>query len=345
VSDPVAEIDSSEKRMTDSNIMPVIGLGTLCLTSQTLKQMGFKKSSMPFDWIFSSPEMVEHAIADDFREFLDRKNLKTVPEDLRPEPDHYLSDNIFYRDNFGIKYIFNHHDPDRNDDDYKYFCRCVDRFRSALRGPEKVLFVMFQHYYARPGLDKLSTYEAIAKLLHPHSLLCVDVYSSDDKQPTYRPVAMDGNLEVGQFAYTSPCNGLNFGSLDDYTAIANIIEKRCRIPETDYHRMLANARNETDTSGEDATRHRVAIAQAAERRALDSLSDCQIALAEANARTRAVQSVLSAMIASQGWRGLNRQKFRKLIAEAGSLVPNNGPLSVQHEVLLAESRKVLKVSE
>src|ERR1700709_738096 len=67
--EPVAKIDSTEKRMTDSNMMPVIGLGTLCLTSQTLKQMGFKKSSMPFDWIFSSPEMVEHAIANDFREF------------------------------------------------------------------------------------------------------------------------------------------------------------------------------------------------------------------------------------------------------------------------------------
>lgn len=331
--------------MTDSNMMPVIGLGTLCLTSQTLKQMGFKKSSMPFDWIFSSPEMIEHAIADDFREFLNRKNLKTVPDELRPEPDHYLADNIFYRDNFGIKYIFNHHNPDDNDDDYKYFCRCVDRFRSALHGSEKVIFVLFQHYYARPGFEKFSTYENIAKLLYPHSLLCVEVYSSSDQEPVYCPVAMDGNLEVGQFAYTSPCNGLNFGSLEDYTAITKVIEDRCRISETDHCGSPGNDRNKSDPYAEDTMRRRVAIAQAAERRALDLLSDCQIALAEANARTGAVQTVLSAVIAGQGWRGLNRKKFRRLIAEAGSLVPNNGPLSVQHEVLLAEARKVLNVKD
>jgi hypothetical protein len=331
--------------MTDSNMMPVIGLGTLCLTSQTLKQMGFKNSSMPFDWIFSSPEMVEHAIADDFREFLDRKNLKAVPNDLRPELDHYLADNVFYRDNFGMKYIYNHHNPDDNDDDYDYFCRCVDRFRSTLNSSKKVLFVMFQHYHGRPGLDKLSTYGGLAKLLYPHSLLCVEAYSSGDQQPSYRTVDMNGNLEVGQFGYTSPCDGLNFGSLEDYTAVTKIIEDRCRISEDDHFGPSDGVQNQSNTYGEDTMRRRIVIAQGAERRALDLLSGCQIELAQANARTEAVQSVLSAVIASQGWRGLNRKKFRRLVAEAGSLVPNNGPLSVQHEVLLAEARKVLNVKE
>ncbi|MCJ2058338.1 hypothetical protein MKL09_17490 [Methylobacterium sp. J-048] len=66
-----------------------------------------------------------------------------------------------------------------------------------------------------------------------------------------------------------------------------------------------------------------------------------LALAEANYRTEAVQTVLAAVLACQSWRGLDRKKFRRLIAEAGSAIPNAGPASVQHAVLLAEARKVL----
>jgi hypothetical protein len=75
------------------------------------------------------------------------------------------------------------------------------------------------------------------------------------------------------------------------------------------------------------------------------LPEREVALAEANARTEAVQIVLSAVVASQGWRGLDRRKFRKMITEASRLVPNTGPLAVQHEVLLAEARKVLAAKE
>lgn len=287
--------------------MPVIGLGTLCLTSQTLKQMGLKRSSMPFDWIFSSPGMVEHAIRDDFKEFLSRSNLKTFPLELRADPHLYQADNIFYRDNFGVKYIFNHHNPDTSDADYDYFRRCVDRFRSALRGGDQVFYVMFQHFHSRPDDANLPTYESIAKLLHPHHLLCVETFYNNNPRPKYYTVMQSGNFEIGRFEYCSSCNGLNFGSFDDYDTITNIIEDR--------------------------------------RRRLDLISDHTTALAQANARTEAVRTVLSAVLASQSWRGLDRKKFLGLIEEASRLVPNAGPLSVQHEVLLAESRKVLNVKD
>lgn len=69
--------------------------------------------------------------------------------------------------------------------------------------------------------------------------------------------------------------------------------------------------------------------------------DGRRAVAEANYRTEAVQIVLAAVLASQSWRGLDRRKFRRLIAEAGGAIPNDGPAAVQHAVLLAEARKVL----
>ncbi|MCJ2054936.1 hypothetical protein MKL01_35515 [Methylobacterium sp. J-070] len=69
----------------------------------------------------------------------------------------------------------------------------------------------------------------------------------------------------------------------------------------------------------------------------------RIDAALAEHREAAVRTVLDAMIASLGWRGLDRKKFKALIAGAAQKVPDHGPASVRHEVLYAESRKVLGI--
>ncbi|RUP14661.1 MAG: ATP-dependent helicase [Methylobacterium sp.] len=63
--------------------------------------------------------------------------------------------------------------------------------------------------------------------------------------------------------------------------------------------------------------------------------------AMAEHREAAVRIVLASVIASLGWWGLDRKKFKALIASAAQKVPNYGPASVRHEVLYAEARKVL----
>jgi len=62
---------------------------------------------------------------------------------------------------------------------------------------------------------------------------------------------------------------------------------------------------------------------------------------EADFRAEAMQIVLAAVLASTGWRGLDRRKFRTLIAEASRSIPVSGPAAVQHLVLLEGARKVL----
>ena len=62
---------------------------------------------------------------------------------------------------------------------------------------------------------------------------------------------------------------------------------------------------------------------------------------EADYRVEATQIVLSAVLASTGWGGLDRRKFKTLIAEASRSIPDSGPAAVQHLVLLEGARKVL----
>ncbi|MGU3287581.1 hypothetical protein [Methylobacterium mesophilicum] len=64
-------------------------------------------------------------------------------------------------------------------------------------------------------------------------------------------------------------------------------------------------------------------------------------LEEASERTKAVSTVLNALIASLRPYGYNRKHFNRLIRLASADIPNSGPASVQHELLLANARKVL----
>ncbi|MGU3282720.1 class I SAM-dependent methyltransferase [Methylobacterium mesophilicum] len=64
-------------------------------------------------------------------------------------------------------------------------------------------------------------------------------------------------------------------------------------------------------------------------------------LEAANFRAEATRKVLSAVLECVGWRGLDRKKFKRKIAEASRSIPDSGPATVQHLVLLEEAQKVL----
>ncbi|CAE7746818.1 MMK1 [Symbiodinium sp. CCMP2456] len=56
----------------------VISLGSNCLTAMWLQHNGWRKSAMPFDWVFSSPAMVRDCLHDDFRSFLDPREYRPL---------------------------------------------------------------------------------------------------------------------------------------------------------------------------------------------------------------------------------------------------------------------------
>jgi len=120
----------------------VCSLGTLCQSSQNFKRYGFKKESYPFDWIFSKPSIIRHCIIDDFILFLDRTLYTTR--------DGNLGGHNYYDSN-----MFNHHNPNKNNEHYSYFQRCVERFRKLLKSPANKLFYIF---YAN---NSASNYETI----------------------------------------------------------------------------------------------------------------------------------------------------------------------------------------
>jgi hypothetical protein len=113
------------------------------MASTVLKRTGLKTESYPFDWIFSSEEMVKHCIEDNFKTFLDKSEYNTN------FADHSICEHKFYstivenhqNDESRDDVIFNHHNPLTSVEDYEYFKRCVQRFKNLLSSDDSKVFL------------------------------------------------------------------------------------------------------------------------------------------------------------------------------------------------------------
>jgi Putative papain-like cysteine peptidase (DUF1796) len=105
-----------------------ISLGENCNSSWYLKKTQNKKASYPFDWIFSSPEIVEHAVGDEFQLFLDKKFIFQITADKAGH-------------NFYHSGMFNHRNPLKSEGDYDYYVRATKRFIDIVASGAPIVFV------------------------------------------------------------------------------------------------------------------------------------------------------------------------------------------------------------
>lgn len=116
----------------------LISLGNFCLPSYSIKKMGYKKESYPFDWIISTNEMIVHCIENDFINFLDISKYNSHRFKGKNNAGH-----LDYGD-----LTFMHRNP-RNDKHYQYFVRCVNRFKNLYTINETIKFIQVVHQSKR----------------------------------------------------------------------------------------------------------------------------------------------------------------------------------------------------
>jgi hypothetical protein len=115
---------------------PVVSLGTFCMTSAMIEWAGISQPSYPFDDMFSSIAVVLQCLEDDFAVFLDDSAYLPLGDATGWVQRHY-------RDEFGTRQTFAHHDM-RLEKNRASFRRKVDRFR-AIRGEDDPLFVIIDY--------------------------------------------------------------------------------------------------------------------------------------------------------------------------------------------------------
>ncbi len=126
----------------------VISLGQNCNTGWYLKELNLKKESYPFDWIFTSADIVEYCIKDDFVLFLDKQYIETIN-------DKSAGHKVYHKN------LFNHKNPLNSIADYQYYERCVSRFKKMMLSNNEIIFVctLVNEPAKRPGWSKGFVYE------------------------------------------------------------------------------------------------------------------------------------------------------------------------------------------
>ena len=125
------------------------------------------------------------------------------------------------------KQMFNHHNPLYNKNDYKYYIRCVDRFKQLLQYEEHKLFIMIfvnmeiieenQKNDIIYFNNKLSTYTKNYTLLV--------IYNIINKPNNHHVFTHYDNIDFLELHTLSSSNGLNFTNNNDNDYLNNIINE------------------------------------------------------------------------------------------------------------------------
>ena len=193
-------------------------LGGMCHSSQILKRNNLKLCSYPFDWIFSNCDNIIHCIEDNFNIFLD----KSYYQDIHRKWNNNQCGHKYYNVN-----MFNHHDP-RNEKDYNYYVRCVDRFKNLLQKQQHKLFIMIfvnmnniDEYIKNKIIDfhnKFSTYTSNYTLLV--------IFHIPNKQQNHNIFTYNDNINFLELHTLSVSGGVEFSNNNDNIYLDNIINSK-----------------------------------------------------------------------------------------------------------------------
>ena len=196
-------------------------LGTLCHAAQILKRNKLKLCSYPFDWIFSSCDNIIHCIEDDFTIFLNKSYYIQVLDKESGKDSDKKCGHSYYN-----KYMFNHHNPLKYENDYNYFVRCVGRFKKLLQYPELKLFCFMNR-----NLDNITShnYNALIDFNNKFSkytsnYILLVIFNIKNKQQNFHNFTYVDNIHFLELHTLSESNGLEFKNNNDNLFLDNIIK-------------------------------------------------------------------------------------------------------------------------
>lgn len=203
----------------------VVGLGSRCTVAQTLQDMELRSGSYPFDWIFSTPEIVVHCLEDDFELFLRKDQYEPIAIERRAVKQFNLCDHATFRDEFGQGAMFNHRDPTKSED-HAYLVRCVDRFRALMAAPDPTLFVLVTDGHQDPEAAYLRLSRVLEKACVGGAALLfvvVNNRASTGLLPWVREERQNGDHRLVAFDAVGTLGGTRFDRAVDQLAMEALI--------------------------------------------------------------------------------------------------------------------------
>jgi hypothetical protein len=138
--------------------MEFISIGPYCGSAELLNKHNLRIKAYPFDYIFSSLEMITHCINDNFNIFLDKKYYRKGIQAESTIHSYYcpmLDTEILYKHHIAHNYptsykvssgnLFHHHNM-FNPDNYNSFKRRCQRLLDLINSYNKIVFVYYNCY-------------------------------------------------------------------------------------------------------------------------------------------------------------------------------------------------------
>jgi len=174
--------------------MEFISIGPYCYTADRLKENDLRNNAYPFDYIFSSLEMVKHAINDRFNIFLDKKYYKYISESCTQHlfyskfidteilrKLHIASNLPDIANNLTNREIFLHHNL-FDDEIYSSFVNRCNRLLNLIYNNNKIVFV-YCNCYTNDFNDILDFYNNFS---NNKNIYVVGIFeNSNDKKILY----------------------------------------------------------------------------------------------------------------------------------------------------------------
>lgn len=212
------------RRVNGLPVKHVISLGTHCLASSLMKSLGLRRYSLPFDWLFTSPQTVLHCLNDRFETFLDRTHYKTITRDRNTVDAG--ADHLFYLKKHKVGDMFTHRDPSMTSD-YAYLKRTVERFNHVMSSSDAKLFVMIERPRKRPLWIFRSLSKAISRMTTNSAFVYIEM-----KKPTLisgvrsvRLIERRGEHASYEFTPSSEEHGVKFNDPIDDLSIVRLIHQ------------------------------------------------------------------------------------------------------------------------
>ncbi len=213
-------------RRRGSKLRPAVGLGMHRYTASLLRAAGVQTEAYPFDAIFASPRMIAHCLSDDFAMLLTQSYYEPVPLERRIHgPQVNFCDHTWYRDKFGIEFLFNHADP-TDPGEYAALRHSVETFRDTARNtPATYVLTGPDSLYWQNGFSQVSR---ALRAYAPFTRLVYAVVREPGAQllPKVSVLSEDEGHALVEFRASSSWSSTGFENpLDDIVLLTVILER------------------------------------------------------------------------------------------------------------------------
>ena len=200
-----------------------ISLGLHCYTSASLKRLGFKRYSLPFDWAFTRVDTILDCLNHDFSIFLDQKYYRvSVKDDGHEDVFHDFYDPPPF-------VAFPHFNP-ATEEGHAYLTRCVERFREVLASPGPKFFMSVQILWSADDTRFQEEFSALCATLSQMTTQATIVGIQCFPAGPDRPVGIEQVWRSGQhalyhFASASKMGGTDFPDASDDRRIEALVRQ------------------------------------------------------------------------------------------------------------------------